>query len=201
MILPVSYIASVHNTQNNSSRINTGFRCKFGVQTKPIVDSVSFKSQTSIFKFSQVDETLYRGSRPEPNQMNELKDVGISTIIDFTTERFRQAGYSEAEQAENLGIKHVKIPLVGCENPSEADVEKFFDIIDEAKANNKKVYVHCLEGRDRTGLFVELYKIRGGISDAQTSINTLIKNRYNFSENPLAINFIKQFAETVKTRI
>lgn len=199
-MLPISCIGVKKGILNNKSQNNQNLGCNIRVQTKPMsFDSVSFKSASTIARFSQVDETLYRGSRPEPNQMNELKELGISTIIDFSTERFRQAGYTEAEKAELLGINHIKIPFV--DYPSDEDVNKFFDVIKCAKNNHEKVYIHCLEGRDRTGLFAELYKIKFGLSDAQTSINTLIKNRYNFSENPLAINFIKQFAETVKTRV
>ncbi|MCQ2744261.1 MAG: dual specificity protein phosphatase family protein [bacterium] len=162
------------------------------------VYNITFNANSTIARFSQVDETLYRGSRPEPSQLQELKDIGITTIIDFTTEKFKQENYCEAEQAKIMGIKHFKIPCVSFENPSDEDVNKFFCIIEQAKMNHEKVFIHCLEGRDRTGLFTELYKIKFGLSDAQTSINNLIKNRYNFTENPLAVYFIKQFANTAK---
>ena len=197
MILPVSCFGISGRIPNNTSKKNVQTVHCTGMQNYAVkFDSLTFSAGSNIARFSQVDETLYRGARPEPNQMTELKELGIDTIIDFTTERFKQPGYSEAEQAELLGIKHCRIPLVSCENPSDEDINKFFEIIQNAKKNRQKVFIHCLEGRDRTGLFTELYKIKFGLSDAQTSINNLIKNRYNFSENPLAINFIKEFSQT-----
>ena len=161
-------------------------------------DVVTFTSVSDIYRFGQVDETLYRGGRPDPKQIPELKELGVSTVVDFTTEPFKIAGYTEAEACSKLGIKHVKIPFVSFENPSEENVKKFFDVVEDVKGKNQKMFIHCLEGKDRTGLFVELYKIRYGLSDVQTSINTLLKARYNFSENPLAINFLKDFARKVK---
>lgn len=158
----------------------------------------SFKAQPSIYRFSKVDETLYRGGRPEPGQIKELADIGINTIVDLSTEKFKQEGYSEELASKNLGINYIRIPVVSGENPSANDLEKFFNTVDNVKNNDGKLFLHCIEGKDRTGLFVELYKIKFGLSDAQSSINTLIKARYNFSENPLAISFIKQFAESVK---
>lgn len=164
-------------------------------QYNNVSDVVSFGSATDILRFKQVDGTLYRGGRPSLEQLSDLKDLGISTIVDFSTEPFKVADYNEADYAKALRMNHVKIPFVSFENPSDEDVKKFFNTVEDVKSKNQKMFIHCFEGKDRTGLFVELYKIRYGLSDAQTSINTLIKSRYNFSENPLAINFIKDFAK------
>lgn len=198
MLLPILPVGKSSYILNNTGR---SLKESYGNFKTHSFDCVSFRAQASIYRFSQVDETLYRGGRPEPEQMAELKDVGISTIIDLSTERFRREGYTEADAAAALGINHIKIPVVSGENPSEDDINKFFEIIQGVKEKQGKAYVHCLEGKDRTGLFVELYKIKYGLSDAEKSINTLIKNRYNFSENPLAISFIREFAQKVRAKV
>lgn len=197
MILPILTIGTKSHIQHNTSRKQAVSCCNLCAKN---YDQVSFRSQSSIYRFSQVDETLYRGGRPEPEQMDELKNIGITTIVDLSTERFRREGYSEAQAALDLGINYVKIPLVSGDNPSDNDINKFFEIVEESKNSKGKLFVHCLEGKERTGLMVELYKIKYGLSDAQTSINTLIKGRFNFSENPLAIPFIKDFAQTIKAK-
>ncbi len=163
----------------------------------PNTGNISFKALKDIVRFKQVDETLYRGARPNLEQLFDLKNLGISRIIDFSVEPTRIEGFSEAATSKNIGIKYFQIPLVSWENPTDKQVEEFFDIIKSAKEKNEMVYIHCLEGKDRTGLFTELYKIKYGLSDAQTSINNLIKGRYNFNDNVLAVPFIKEFAQKV----
>ena len=156
-------------------------------------NSISFGSANDNFQFSKVDETLYRGSRPTSQQLLELKEIGVSTIIDLTTEPFVKPNYNEADCAKILGMKHVKIPLVSYTNPSDKQVKTFFKEIELAKKNNQKVYIHCLDDGDRTGLFVELYRIKYRLSDVETSINTLRRNNYNFSENPKVLTLLHDF--------
>lgn len=143
----------------------------------------------------KVDDFLYRGERPLPTQVPELKKFNISTVIDFSTENQKFLGYSEKEAVESLQMKYFSIPFLSFENPSDKDIEKFFNISEHVRQNREKMFVHCLGGRDRTGLFVELYKIRYGLSNASESLLTLKRNRYRFSENPLVTQLIEDFAK------
>ena len=194
MIKPINSIGKVshiRNIQNNNSnkRIPS---LNYGQN-----GGVSFTANPGISRFAQVDTILYRGARPNLEQLFALRDMGIAKIIDFSVEPGKIAGFKESEAAKNLGMEYFQIPFVSWETPTEADIKKFFEITEDARKNNKKVFIHCLEGRDRTGLFTELYKIKYGMSNAQNSINTLIKGRYNFSDNPCAVSFIKDFEKSV----
>lgn len=203
MILPVNCIGRVGHIRNNqkNNRVNSS-RQAYTQSLTPYyanTSNISFRAVTDIMRFRQVDETLYRGARPNLEQLFNLKDFGISKIIDFSVEPTRIEGFNESVAAKNIGMEYFSIPLVSWETPSESAVAEFFDIIKSAKEKNEKVFIHCLEGKDRTGLFTELYKIRYGLSDAQTSINSLIKGRYNFSDNPCAVSFIKDFEKGIKS--
>lgn len=153
-------------------------------------------SQFEIPDYMQVDETLYRGSRPNEKQIKFLKNImGVSTIINFSVERNRGLSPQDEQKiAEKNGLKYVWIPMISSENPTNEQVNTFFETIDKAKNNNEKVYIHCLYGKDRTGLMTEIYKLKNGISTYNQSLNNLIKRKYNFEENPDAKDFLKQFA-------
>ena len=101
--------------------------------------NTTFSGTEQIFGFRQVDETLYRGARPNPEQISDLKRFGISTIIDFTTEPFKIADYSEANYAKAHAMKHIKIPVVMHTNPTDEQINQFFSEVEAAKKNRQKV--------------------------------------------------------------
>ncbi len=39
----------------------------------------------NIIRFQQVDDILYRGDKPNMNQLYALKKRGVQTVIDFST--------------------------------------------------------------------------------------------------------------------
>ena len=59
--------------------------------------------------FGKVNEHLYRGAQPKPEGIEELKKLGIDTIVDLRGERH---GLMEKERAhaESLGMRLVHIP-------------------------------------------------------------------------------------------
>lgn len=70
----------------------------------------------------------------------------------------------DAERAtvEALGMKFVHLPVsmkpFGLSGPmSRATIDAFFTVVDDPA--NGEVFVHCRHGKDRTGLFVSLYRV------------------------------------------
>jgi protein tyrosine/serine phosphatase len=110
---------------------------------------------SAIENFALVGNGIYRGAQPDKNGINELKRLGVKTVIDFRT--------SERDEYDELlskcGIEHIKIPIsdIGSGLPTEEQIKKFLEILcDEAK---KPVFFHCRRGVDRTGTFCALYRI------------------------------------------
>src|SRR5258708_14013938 len=60
----------------------------------------------------RVNDYLYRGAQPHPAGIQELKKLGITTIVDLRGENQMQRD-SERQQAESLGIRFVSIPVTG----------------------------------------------------------------------------------------
>ena len=154
-------------------------------------------TQNSISSFSKVDENLYRGARPWPNELRALLEHDISTVIDFSTELPRIPNYDEGTAVRNLGMQYFRIPFASCDQPTDAQVKEFFSIVQGAKNQNEKVFAHCLHGRDRTGLMVELYRLYYGISaSAEESIARLKANK---CRNTTVFWFIEEFFNSVKS--
>ncbi|MBQ8847410.1 MAG: dual specificity protein phosphatase family protein [Candidatus Gastranaerophilales bacterium] len=152
------------------------------------------KNQTlNIIRFKNIDNTLYRGAKPSEEEIEQLKELGISIIIDFTTGYGSNNQKSEKEIAKNLGINYINMPFPSFENPSDEYVNRFFNVMEQARKNDEKVYIHCREGKDRTGLFAAMYKLKYLNSDLQSCIQEMLDMGHDNVTNPNLIPYLKSF--------
>jgi protein tyrosine/serine phosphatase len=104
--------------------------------------------------FSEVSPGIYRGGRPDqPGVEVDLPKLGVKTIIDL--ENDDEAIANEKGWAEKAGITFVSRPMNGMATPDDKEVT---DILAQIDAD-KPVFVHCMQGQDRTGLIVALYRV------------------------------------------
>ncbi len=108
-----------------------------------------------IENFAKVAEGLYRGAQPSEEGLRGLRDLGVRTVVNL------REHHSEKEEAEALGLSAVEIPIragiFGSKPPSEEDLRRFFEVV--LDRNRRPVYVHCAQGKDRTGTMCALYRI------------------------------------------
>jgi tyrosine-protein phosphatase SIW14 len=104
-------------------------------------------------RVQKVGEGVYRG--PRLGNLNELKSLRVRTILDL--ENNTGAVSREEAVAKELGIEVINIPMSEITRPSPADLVKSVEIMGDPAL--QPVYVHCLHGRDRTGLAVAAYRI------------------------------------------
>jgi len=126
------------------------------------------KDAPGIANFGQVTPQVWRGSKPDREGMEWLAERGVKTIIDLQM---------EDESADvPAGVRYVPIrtSLWHCDQVDVAAVNR---AIDESP---KPVYIHCLVGRDRTGLAVAAWQISHGMSADQA-----IADNERFGKNPL----------------
>lgn len=101
--------------------------------------------------FGKVSEDVYRGAQPEPPGFNELKKMGIKTIVNL------RANYSPDEQwMEGLGFYYIQIPME-ANNIGDKQAVAFLKVITDPKY--KPYFVHCQHGADRTGTMIALYRM------------------------------------------
>ena len=106
-----------------------------------------------IKNFGQMDENYYRGGQPKEDQYGQLKQLGITTIIDLRND---PEDY-EKTTAESLGMKYINIPMDDAEYPSDATINRFLKEINDPA--NGKMYVHCKGGKHRAGVTGAVYRM------------------------------------------
>ncbi|HEY7785422.1 MAG TPA: tyrosine-protein phosphatase [Pyrinomonadaceae bacterium] len=107
-----------------------------------------------IRNFGQMDHRFYRGAQPREDEFKELKNLGITTVIDL---RDDPRSYERAE-VESLGMRYVNIPMDDRTYPRNEQVEDFFKVVDDPDTG--KFFVHCAGGRHRTGVMGAVYRFR-----------------------------------------
>jgi len=100
--------------------------------------------------FGEVTDKLYRGGQPTPAGFEGLAHEGVGVVIDL------HSNQSEREIVKKLGMEYVSIPW-HCYHPQDKQVAEFLRVIREHP--DKKVFVHCRLGEDRTGMMIAGYRI------------------------------------------
>jgi tyrosine-protein phosphatase SIW14 len=120
--------------------------------TQPKHQPASRISKPGLANFAEITPVLYRGGQPHGAGLQSLANMGINTIIDV-----RLTGNSkEGAEAKRLGMDFVSLPW-HCLFPKDDAIAKFLAYL---RAHpDKKVFVHCRYGDDRTGMMIAAYRM------------------------------------------
>ncbi|MFT3742690.1 MAG: tyrosine-protein phosphatase [Pyrinomonadaceae bacterium] len=111
--------------------------------------------KTSLPNFQKVNENLFRGGQPKPEGFQQLKELGVHTVIYLRSDDEKAS--KERELAEAAGLSFTSVPLGNWKRPAKADIEKVLAMINDA--GNQPVFVHCKRGADRTGTVIAIYRM------------------------------------------
>ena len=104
-----------------------------------------------IDNFDQVSPELFRGAQPSAQGIRTLAAMHVQTVINLRDDDDPR----EAAELRAAGMTYVHIPL-DAETVTPADADRVLATLTEAKG---PVFVHCLVGRDRTGMAVAAYRM------------------------------------------
>jgi protein tyrosine/serine phosphatase len=133
----------------------------FGVISLVFASSISALSQevekaslanVNIKNFGQMDDRFFRGGQPKENQYEQLKALGVTTVVDLRND---PKDYAKSA-IEALGMKYVNIPMSDKDYPPAAQIDQFLKLVDDPSTG--KFYVHCAGGRHRTGILGAVYR-------------------------------------------
>jgi protein tyrosine phosphatase (PTP) superfamily phosphohydrolase (DUF442 family) len=120
---------------------------------------------------------LYRGAQPSTDGFKELQHMGVGIVVNFRNEAKETS--TEKGAVESLGMKYVGIPWSGRDNPSDAQIVQFLDLVrDNPKT---KIFVHCQRGADRTGTMVAAYRVvvqHQSVQDAVSEMHNFHYDRF-----------------------
>jgi tyrosine-protein phosphatase SIW14 len=143
----------------------------------------------SVPNAGRISEHLFRGAQPHISDLQRLKDLGITTIIDLRSE---SSGTRQEERlrAESLGMHFVSIPVGGFSTPSSAQLAQFFTLVRQSPP--EKIFVHCRFGHDRTGVFIAAYRIAFNHWSAEQALAEMNAFGFNHAWHPSMITYVHE---------
>jgi protein tyrosine phosphatase (PTP) superfamily phosphohydrolase (DUF442 family) len=117
----------------------------------------------AVRNFVLVDERIGTAGQPTAGELATVRDAGYELVVNLAMPTSMGALPNERALVEALGLAYAHIP-VDWEQPSQADVDAFFAVMDANRAH--RVFVHCALNM-RASAFVYLYRrIREGVGEA-----------------------------------
>jgi protein tyrosine phosphatase (PTP) superfamily phosphohydrolase (DUF442 family) len=109
---------------------------------------------TGIDRFHQVGPKLYRGAQPSDAAYPQLAKLGVTTVLDLRRPQ-EHSTTAEARQVEAAGMHYVNVPMTGWTAPTIDQIDQVRAVMDTGGV----VFVHCKQGRDRTGTVTAIYRM------------------------------------------
>lgn len=122
--------------------------------------------------FGEVTPLLYRGAQPSPEGFKALAGMGIDIVVDA-----RLSGKdAERKAVTKAGMQYVSIPW-HCLLPKDKTIAQFLAVLRDNP--NKKIFVHCRYGDDRTGMMIAAYRMAVENWTAEEAWKELLKFGFN----------------------
>jgi protein tyrosine phosphatase (PTP) superfamily phosphohydrolase (DUF442 family) len=151
------------------------------------------EKELGVPNFGQVTPNLFRGGQPGVDGFKTLKEMGVGIVVDM------RGGSNPREKAAvtKLGMEYVSIPW-HCTSPSDEPMARFLKLIEENR--DKKVFVHCRLGADRTGMAVAAYRMAGEGWSADEALNEMAKFGFDW-EHHMICPTLERFERSFPQRL
>jgi protein tyrosine/serine phosphatase len=128
------------------------------------------------------DPRLSRGSWPSSKKLADLKAQGFTTVINLCSERVQDKAVKRAK------LQSINIPVEDNTVPTETQVQAF---LDDVLDSTGETYVHCEQGKGRTGCMVAAFRVRL----MNWTVEAALKEAKDFGlRTPCQIEFIQNLA-------
>jgi tyrosine-protein phosphatase SIW14 len=130
-----------------------------------------------VSNFAKLSSALWRGAQPSKEGFRNLEAAGVKTIVNFRHD------HDDLPLLAGTQLKYLWIPARAWK-PEEQDLVLFLKVLEDPK--NWPVFVHCAEGKDRTGYSVATYRIVVEDWSSDDAIHEMFEFHYNpiWFENP-----------------
>jgi protein tyrosine phosphatase (PTP) superfamily phosphohydrolase (DUF442 family) len=110
---------------------------------------------SDIYNFLAISDDLGTAGQPTAEQLAAIKAAGYDVVINLALGTTPRDLPNEAGLVTGYGMDYIHIPVI-FDQPTEADMRRFFDAMDENR--DKKRFVHCIANM-RVSAFVFLYRV------------------------------------------
>ena len=129
---------------------------------------------------------LYRGAQPSREGIKTLHDdLHVKTVIDLRDD----AVPWEADAVKQQGMVYCRIPS----DAAVVDPEKIREFLKTLRSAARPVFVHCRQGRDRTGMELAIYRIVDQGWTRERAIDELYAHGFNHFWFPNIDHYLRTF--------
>lgn len=130
-------------------------------------------------RFMKVSDGLFRGGAPSEDEVHLLKrEFGVNRIVSLDGE----CASNIADVCDEIGVEHIVLPI------EFKNIQTALKILDdnlvELLTENEPTFVHCLHGKDRTGLACALYRIRVQGWEPMDALNEAMNYGFGIGVSP-----------------
>jgi len=131
-------------------------------------------------------QTIYRGAQPSEEGIQWLAgEKKVATVIDLRDDAKGWEGSAVVEHR----MSYKRIPT----NASVIDPARINEFLSTVTSAKGPVFVHCKEGKDRTGLEIAMYRVVCQDWDRERAIRELREHGYNHFWFPQIERFVRHF--------
>jgi len=153
-----------------------------------------------VVNFGKVTDRLWRGSQPDrasPDTFRRLEQAGVKTVINLRHD------HDDYPLLASTNIQYLWLPMRAWD-PETEELVLFLSTLRRllADPNRWPVYVHCAEGRDRTGYAIAAYRIIEENWEADDAVHEMFDFRFNtvWFTNPGFLRRLKEQSADVQAR-
>ncbi|KAI8986446.1 tyrosine phosphatase family-domain-containing protein [Pilobolus umbonatus] len=105
------------------------------------------------FRFTIVEENVFRGGYPKPRNMRFLKRLKLKTILSLIPDKLMHE-MQEFSEKNHIHLLHLKVDKMKEDNIPLTYNQTILALQILMDPSNHPIYIHCLDGADVTGLVI-----------------------------------------------
>lgn len=154
------------------------------------------KDLPHILNWRRLSDAITTSGQPSEAQLAEIKDLGVTHVINLGPHHNKGALADEAGTVRDLGMTYIYIP-VKFQNPTDQNFDDFRSAIESMP--DAKIHVHCIYNA-RVSAFFYRYAKAGGVmtvEEAKTNMDGIWRpggDWASFIGEPDAIGELNRYA-------
>ncbi len=197
LIITPAALMSLYFAQTRARKFNELYGDKYGgthldksrsqIWAKPI-------ELPGLPNLHKVSDDLYRGAQPTAEGVQQLKKLGVRTIVnlrlfDFDRDKIKGTG---------LAYQHIRFMTW---YPQDKKVIRFLKIVTDP--NSTPVFLHCQRGADRTGAMCAIYRVAVQRWPKAEAIDEMVNGGFAFNRRWMnLIDYIEKLnIEDIRRRV
>ena len=149
------------------------------------------------FNFHVVSPGVWRSAQPNSEALIRMKNHGLKTMINLRGDT--QTDKWERSITDSLCLNYYNFPLDARKEQSADTIEKILAIMYDP--GQQPVLIHCLGGKDRTGMLAAIYQIRYMGARFEDAHREMLMYGYHEKDYPEAIQTVKRLTMPLNSLI